>query len=394
MDEGKRTKKNIWNDDDGAQKPKKANKSRRGLWSFLAFLLILAVILAAYRDGTGFDVLRRYLHYGKAETSGGEAVYDYDSDATNHFAVLGQQLVVLSETGLQVLSPNGEAVWSKAVNMNAPALDKGNAFAVAYDIGGTALYVVDEHGEVMTLKTEETILAATLNDQDWLAVTTEKQKYKGCVQVYDPEMELVFAFNSSRRFVTDATVIGEGKGLAAVTLGQENSTFVSNIVLYDLSETEPKATYDIADGLVMAIDAGEEEIVTVSDNCLTHADTSGKVISTYGYGDSHLRGYTLEGDGFSVLHLNRYVSGSMGKLVSVGPDGAELGSLDVKEEILDISAAGRYLAILYADRVVVCNPDLQVYSSLTGMEQARGVQMRADGSVLLLSAESAHLYLP
>ena len=236
MDEGKRTKKNIWNDDDGETKTKKVKKSRRGLWSFLSFLLILAVVLgvvmlAAYRDGTGFDVLRRYLHYGKAETSGGEAVYDYDSDATNHFAVLGQQLVVLSETGLQVLSPNGEAVWSKPVNMNAPALDKGNAFAVAYDIGGTALYVVDENGEVMTLKTEETILAAALNDQDWLAVTTEKQKYKGCVQVYDPEMELVFEFNSSRRFVTYATVIGEGKGLTAVTLGQENSTFVLNIVL-------------------------------------------------------------------------------------------------------------------------------------------------------------------
>ena len=78
----------------------------------------------------------------------------------------------------------------------------------------------------------------------------------------------------------------------------------------------------------------------------------------------------------------------------MGTDGTQLGSLDVKEEILDISAAGRYLAVLYADRVVVYNPDLQVYASLTGIDQARGVLMRPDGSVLLLGAESAHLFLP
>ena len=40
-----------------------------------------------------------------------------------------------------------------------------------------------------------------------------------------------------------------------MTLGQENGTFVSNVVLYDLSETEPAADYDVADGLVAAIQA-------------------------------------------------------------------------------------------------------------------------------------------
>ena len=399
MDEGKRTKKNIWNDDDEAQEPQKAKKFRRGLWSFLSFFLILVVVLgvvllAAYRDGTGFDVLRRYLHYGGSESAGGESIYDYDASLSNRFAAVGGNLAVLSETGLQVLSPDGEAVWSKSLSMGAPALDAGGEFAVACDVGGTQLYVVEQHGEVLTLETEEPIIAATLNDQDWLAVTMEKQKFKGCVQVYDPEMELAFEFNSSRRFLVDATVIGEGKGLAAVTLGQESSTFVSNIVLYNLKETEPTANYDVADGLVMAIDAGEEQIVTVSDTCLTYAGTDGKVTTTYGYAGAYLRAYDLAGDGFAVLQLNRYASGSVGRLVSIGADGTELGVLDVNEEVLDISAAGRYVAILYADRVVVCNPDLQVYASLTGTDQARGVLMRPDGSVLLLSAESAQLYLP
>ena len=398
MDEGKQAKQNIRTGEE-AKKPQKHQKLRRALWSVISFVLILAVVLgvvmlAAYRDGTGFDVLRRYLHYGKAETSGGKAVYDYDADVTNHFAVLGQHLAVLSETGMEVLSPDGEIVWSKVVNMASPALDKGGSMAVAYDIGGTELYVLNELGQVMFLKMEETIISANLNDYDWLTVTTEKQRYKGYVQVYDPEMEVVFAFNSSRRFVTDASVIGEGKGLAVVALGQESGTFVSNVVLYDLSRTDPTANYNIADGLVMTVDASDGSVVTVSDNALTCADGTGKVLASYPYGDTHLRGYSLEGDGFALLHLNKYVSGSAGKLVSIASDGTQLGTMEIKEEVLDISAAGRYLAILYADRVVVCNPDLQVYATLNGTEQVRGVRMRADGSVLLLAAEAAHLYLP
>ena len=341
-------------------------------------------------------MLRRYLHYGKAEEAGTESVYDYDADSGNQFAVLEKHLAVLSDTGLKLLSPDGETVWSAAVNLKAPALDAGSTMAVAYDVGGTLLYVVNAYGEVMRLETddEEPIIAASLNEHDWLSITTEKRGYKGCVNVYDPEMELAFVFNSSSRFVTDACVVGEGKQLAAVTLGQEDSIFVSNVVLYDLRETEPYADYSIENGLVLSIDTDEDRITTVSDTCLTCAGANGKIMSTHSYGSEHLREYTMAGDGFSVLLLSRYQSGSLGRLLSVGTDGTHLGSLEVREEILDLSAAGRYLAVLYADRVVVYNPDLQVYASLTGIDQARGVLMRPDGSVLLLGAESAHLFLP
>ena len=92
--------------------------------------------------------------------------------------------------------------------------------------------------------------------------------------------------------------------------------------------------------------------------------------------------------------LNRYRSGSVGRLVTVDKDGEVLGYLDVREEVLDISASGRYLAVLYSDRLAVYNQDLQPYATLQGTGDARGVLMRSDGSALLLSAGSASLFLP
>ena len=62
--------------------------------------------------------------------------------------------------------------------------------------------------------------------------------------------------------------------------------------------------------------------------------------------------------------------------------------------MLGLSAAGRYLAVLYMDSLVIYNRELQVYASLRGTDYAKSVLMRPDGSALLLSSESAGLFLP
>ena len=392
------TTKDIWNDNDGEEEEKKPRRKLRGcLIFFLTLVAVLGVVVfAAYRDGTGFDVLRRYLNYGSVEKAGGESVYDYDASASNRFAALGDRLVVLSDTRLRVLNASGGEVWSTAVNMSAPALHSGGGKAVAYDVGGTVLYVVDQNGEVLTLTTseEEPFISATLNGDGWLAVTAKLKGYKGCVRVYNSDMEEVFLFRSSRRFVSDAWVAGKGSALAAVTLGQESGTFVSNVVLYHLTEEEPYGNYDVTDGLAAATGWVDGKLAVVSDTSLTFADTKGTVEATCSYSDAHLREYDLNGDGFAAVLLNRYQTGSVGRLVTVAADGTELGSLDVSEEIQDISACGKYLAVLYLDRLVIYNPMLEAYASLKGTEAVRGVLMRSDGSALLLFSESAKLFLP
>ena len=392
------TTKDIWNDNDGEEEEKKPRRKLRGcLIFFLTLVAVLGVVVfAAYRDGTGFDALRRYLNYGSVEKAGGESVYDYDASASNRFAALGDRLVMLSDTRLCVLNDSGGEVWSTAVNMSAPALHSGGGKAVAYDVGGTVLYVVDQNGEVLTLTTseEEPFISATLNGDGWLAVTAKLKGYKGCVRVYNSDMEEVFLFRSSRRFVSDAWVAGKGSALAAVTLGQESGTFVSNVVLYQLTEEEPYGNYDVTDGLAAAIGWVDGKLAVVSDTSLTFADTKGTVEATYSYSGAHLREYDLNGDGFAAVLLNRYQTGSVGRLVTVAADGTELGSLDVSEEIQDISACGKYLAVLYLDRLVIYNPALETYASLKGTESVRGVLMRSDGSALLLSSESAKLFLP
>lgn len=378
-------------------------EKRHPIRSFLSFAVLLATVLlvvlfAAYRDGTGFDILRRYLHYGRSEQAGGEVVYHYDASSKNRFALLGDYLVVLSDASLRLFDGQGAEVWSTPVTMASPALATGGGRAVAYDVGGTALYVLDQTGLLLELTAheEEPYISATLNQSGVLAVTAQKRGYKGSIKVYDQALEPdpAFEFQSSQRFVLDGYVRGDR--LAAVTLGQENGVFISSVGFYDLSKNakEPEASYSISGGLVAAVGEAEGRIATVSDTVLTFAGTDGEISASYPYQGAYLREYDLGGSGFTALLLNRYRSGSVGRLVTVDKNGEELGSLEVREEVLSISAAGRYLAVLYAGHLTVYNQDLQAYATLQGTEDTRGALMRPDGTVLLLSASSASLFLP
>ncbi len=149
-----------------------------------------------------------------------------------------------------------------------------------------------------------------------LAVTTEISGTKGHVDVYGADMQVLFAFNAHRRFVADACVTEDGRYLAAVTMGQADSVFVSNVVIYDLTQEDPVADYSVPDGLVTAMTGRGDQILTVSDTCLTVGNRR-KASGTYSYNDEYLREYDLGGEDFTVLLLNRYQSGSVGRLVTV-----------------------------------------------------------------------------
>ena len=63
------------------------------------------------------------------------------------------------------------------VQMESPALSTGGGRAVAYDVGGRELYVLDAEGLVSELRAEEEepFIAASLNEKGWMAVTASRR---------------------------------------------------------------------------------------------------------------------------------------------------------------------------------------------------------------------------
>ena len=369
----------------------------------LSLVLVLAIALAAVLltinwERINFDALRRSISYWGTEQSetGQTTAFSYEKGNDNCFATLGKNLVYASNRGVVVYDHSGNALFEADVKLDTPALAVGGSAAAAYDIGGRNLVVFSEKGARLRLELDEGlgIYSASLNRSDWLAVTAQKKSQKGCVTVYNADMDKVFEFDSAARFVIGAYVTEDCRYMVAQTLGQEDGVFVSEMVVYRLDQEEQYAEFAVEGGMVYSIGSIGGQTLCIADNQAVLASPGGEVGAVYEYPLPYLREYSCGGDGFAALVLNRHRAGTSAKLVTLDSSGSAIAEADVNDEILHLSAAGRYVAVLYADRLVIYNRDLSEYASFTQTALAEQACMRSDGSVWLISEDEISLLIP
>lgn len=367
----------------------------RRLWGLLltAAVVLGVVAVVLLQNSTYLDRARRWLAYGEG---GDDVGYAFASDPTNSFDKMEDLLVVVNQNSIQFLRQDGTALFSHQVQLSQPALDVGGDYAVAYDIGGRNLVVTSKDQVLMELTLDEGYgwISARLNEKGWLTVVSEKSGYKGAVTVYNDQQEPVFTYNSSSRFLMDAQTSADCKTVLVEALGQESGSFCTQQITYELDQTEPAGETILLDHLSMDLQQVDEAWASVSDKGISFTNGTDTVLGAYSYGGLYLRQYSLGGSGFVALLLNRYQAGSIGTLVTVDETGEVIASLDVAQEVLDISACGNYLAVLMSNSLVIYDRELQEYSRLTDTDYANRVLMEEDGSALVIGGSQAFRYLP
>jgi hypothetical protein len=119
----------------------------------------------------------------------------------------------------------------------------------------------------------------------------------------------------------------------------------------------------------------------------------GAQVSSWSCQDKYLKSYALSGS-FAAMLVGKYRSGSQAELVTVDAQGTPSTGRAINEQVLSLSAAGKYVAVLTADRLDIYNQKLDLYDTLEGTDGARRVLMRSDGTALLIGSGTARLYVP
>ena len=372
-------------------------KPRKWLWLTLIVLVVLGAVAAAVLwDANSFDGLRRSIIYARAEKdeTGCAKLYYYENDATSRFAAIDGSLVTVAANQVRVLDERSQVLYQNSVRFLHPDLVSGGGVAVAYDIGGTALYALDSKGLRWQQETEGELIAVTVNPHGYVTAVYNKSGAKAAVTVWDSSGAAVFTFQSAQRFVMTAALGQDDRTLAAVTMGQEDGKFQSFLVLYHTDSDKMVATTPVDGGVAYALETLQREFCAVTEQGLYLLDSGGELKASYSYGGQFLRRCVVGDGGWAALLLSRYKSGGYASLITVDGDGNELGGCDIDGEVLDISTAGRYVAVLFSDRLTIYDKYLTEVATLPDVSEVRAVLMRADGSAVLAGASGASLYLP
>ena len=372
-------------------------KPRKWLWLTLIVLVVLGAVAAAVLwDANSFDGLRRSIIYARAEKdeTGCAKLYYYENDATSSFARIDGSLVTVAANQVRLLDERSQVLYQNSVRFLHPDLVSGGGVAVAYDIGGTALYALDSKGLRWQQETEGELIAVTVNPHGYVTAVYNKSGAKAAVTVWDSNGAAVFTFQSAQRFVMTAALGQDDRTLAAVTMGQEDGKFQSFLVLYHTDSDKMVATTPVDGGVAYALETLQREFCAVTEQGLYLLDSGGELKASYSYGGQFLRRCVVGDGGWAALLLSRYKSGGYASLITVDGDGNELGGCDIDGEVLDISTAGRYVAVLFSDRLTIYDKYLTEVATLPDVSEVRAVLMRADGSAVLAGASGASLYLP
>ena len=385
------------------QQPEQKKKAASLLKRLLVFLLVAAVAVGAvaavvFRDRLNIDSIRRWLEYRTLlrSDSGQAESFVYDGSIGDAFAALDNDLLVCSGNVISLYSGSGTRYISQSAAMEHPVVNSNGALAVAYDAGGSSLYVLGERSLIWSANDLETILSARLNKSGQLTVVTQPSGYRSAVTVYSASYEPVMTIELSSALAMDAALSDDGRTLAILTVGQENGAFATTLEFYGLTYSAGEFTPDLTCslGAAVALDVKHTSSLLwcLGEQGLSVVDHEGNTNSA-SWASRYLRQYDLGGDGFAAVLVGRHRAGSQAELLIIDEKG-ETNSLSINEQVLAISAAGRYVAVLTADRLDIYTSGLELYSSLKGTQAARNVLMLDNGSAILLSADTAGFYVP
>lgn len=379
--------------------PEQARK-RRLRRRLLALLGTLAVVLAAvlvilFRQELNFDRIRRYFAYMGAKGSDSYGTYSFEAHNANVGAAFGDGLAVASVAGLRVYNAGGEPIGAVPNTLRAPALAVGENLAAAWDVGGTVLSVVSADGVTVQDLTAGGALLDVSFSGDYLCRAEAGGGYKTVLTVQDATMREIYQWYSSSQYLPLCAVSDDGTLLAAVALGQSGGAFESSLVLLPTDQEAPSATVSLGNELILelAVLPGKR-ICAVGEASIRLFDETGALLGAYDYGGGFLVDFSLSGDGFAALALNRHQAGDQCSVVTVDPQGSVTGEVYLGTEVLSVSAAGKYLAVLTADRLTVYQDNLTPYAETDDVAGVSQVAMRRDGTVLRIGTGSARLYLP
>ena len=365
--------------------PKGRVSVRHIVWmAALAALMILILCLLLFRDHIGRSVRTE------------EVRFSYDEGKQNAFTAFQGSLTAVTGGGMTVFDPSGVAAGTVSHVYAAPLLLAGDRLAMACDVGGSRLTVMEPRGTaVLDLETEGTLLDADLSASGALCYAELGQEDRTVLTVYDRKQNQIYRWNSSSRCFSQCAVSDDAEWLCAVALSGENGVFESRAVLFRTDQEEPLTEVSLGGQLILELRFLDPDTVcAIGEKSAISFTLEGELLGEYDYGDTYLRDYAIGRDGLVVLALNPFQAGSRYSLVTLDRSGAALAERYVGEEILSLSAAGDRCAILTPASLMIYDKTLTLCASTGELDDASAAVLLDDGSAILLGGGTGRFYLP
>ena len=341
-------------------------------------LMMILFLLLFVRLGSGAP--KGPFRYRREET------VNYPLQEGSAFAAHRGGIITAAGDGFAMYDEEGKLLGSVRHTYETPLLLSGGKLAALCDAGGSRLSMLDAAGRlVMDLETDGTLLDASLSSEGALCYAELLPGYKTVLTVYDQKQNQIYRWYSASRYMNSCAVSGDAKYLCAAAMDGEDGDFRTTAVFFETDLDAPLTEVPLGDQLIWELQFVDDRTVCAIGECsAVFLTTEGNTLGQYDYGGQMITDYSLDGDGFTALILNKYQAGNSSALVLLDDGGAQLAERYLGEEILSVSAAGGFCAVQTPDHLYVYDKSLQLCAA---QEAAASVIFPNGAAVLVQDGE-------
>lgn len=380
---------------EGLPKKKKWYRRRALLLTLLVLAVVLLLGLYLLLSRADWDSFRRFFSYYSVADEAGYGKFTFDAGYANAYCAFDDGLAVAGSGGLATYSPYGNEQAVAQLTMDTPAVKKGGGIVLAYDVGGSALLAINDKNEVLlSLSTANTLFDADIGSNGSICYLTSDKASRAILTVLNGRQEEIYKWYSNSQHLSHCAISDNTRYVAAIGIGQKNGGFASSALILDTGKEAPVCTVELGSQVIYSLRfLDNQTLCAVGESSVLVFGVDGTLRGEYAYGERYMEDFCESGS-FTALRMNANRAGDKYTLVTLDENGEKLAEYFVGKQILDMDAAGDYLAVLTAGSLTIFTRELEVYRTADAVGTASTVLMRADGTAILVSTGTAELYIP
>ncbi len=357
---------------------------------YIACLVLVGVIV-----GLGLWVNREYLtwdnlkEWARLQVLGSESGDGFPVQITgsnvaeSNFLTSGGSAVLLSNTALTIVSGEGKEELSVRHDLNQPVLRGAGGKYLLYNSGSTGYMVLSGTKTIVDKVAERDIITGCVSANGKYALGLEGSYGASKLEVYMPDGSLQYEYPFANDYITALAMNYDGTYGAVCTVRSEKGEMVSQLIIFDFSNTEPVASFETRGNLLIAAYWGENGVIYgVGDAALVSGKSADYQFQEYDYQGRQLTACCLDaGRAFLSISAYEHVGPSTLLVFNGGEAFGEQNPVRVEmgKRIEAISVSGGTAGLLAAGEIVFCDYH-------TGMELGRA-EAGADAKSLALASE-------
>lgn len=278
--------------------------------------------------------------------------YSINSNLVRDMQMLGPELLLLTDESVTVLDSSGKEVSRMPHTYKRPAMDVRDGRLLIYDRGGRKLRIQNRKKILLEKELKADIITCAVGDSGNFAVASRAVNAACLLTVYDKNVNEIFKWRSSKDYIMDIALSGDGKYAAAVVMGSEAGKLYSRAYVFDLSNEKPLAELDYPEASLFDVTfSGKSTILVAGDILRGVIENRTKKADPVSYGTGELRCFSASQEGMSATILSEYGSINANDLIVCDEAGREMFRHTFEQEVRGVSCDGGSTAVLLAGSV-------------------------------------------